>query len=44
MIFEEDDEEKKLLEDIRFKRNVQFVDDNCTSEINIDSFNKQTGK
>jgi hypothetical protein len=41
MYFDED-EEKKLFEDIQFKRRVEFVDDDNVNEITCKHFSKQS--
>ena len=39
-MFYDDDEEKKLFEDIQFKRRVEFVDDDDIINIELKSFSK----
>ncbi len=42
MMYFDEDEEKKLFEDIQFKRRVEFVDDDNVSEVTCKHFSKQS--
>jgi hypothetical protein len=44
MFFDDDDHEKKLFEDIQFKRKVAFVDDDDIINIGIKPFSKTSQK
>ncbi len=40
----DDDEEKRFLQDLQFKRQVAFVDDDHNSHVELKSFSKITQK
>lgn len=43
-MFFDDDQEKKLFEDLKFKRRVAFIDDDNVLEINIKPFSHSANK
>lgn len=44
MYFDDDDQDKKLFEDLKFKRRVAFIDDDSVLEINIKPFSNTVSK
>ena len=44
MYFDDDDQDKKLFEDLKFKRRVAFIDDDNIIEINIKPFSNKVNQ